>query len=119
MAATCDVADLGIMVVGGTTGLGRAAAQALIENGARVVICGRSQENVDRALAALGKNARGFAGDARDPATAERAVHMAVAEFGSLDGLYHVAGGSGRSQGDGPLHEVTEQGWEFTLRQNL
>ena len=100
MAATCDVADLGIVVVGGTTGLGYAAAKALVDNGARVVICGRSQgERGPRARRRWGTNARGFAGNAMDPATAERAVKMAVAEFGSLDGLYHVAGGSGRGQG--------------------
>src|SRR5262249_11532911 len=62
---------------------------------------------------------RGFAGDAADPATAERAVKLAVAEFGSLDALYHVAGGSGRGHGDGPLHQATDEGWDFTLRQDL
>ena len=31
-------------------------------------------------------------------------------EFGGFDGLYHVAGGSGRQMGDGPLHEVTDEG---------
>jgi NAD(P)-dependent dehydrogenase (short-subunit alcohol dehydrogenase family) len=44
---------------------------------------------------------------------------MAVAEFGSLDGLYHVAGGSGRGHGDGPLHEITGEGWDFTMSQTL
>ena len=33
--------------------------------------------------------------------------------------LYHVAGGSGRSQGDGPLHLISDEGWEFTLNLNL
>jgi NAD(P)-dependent dehydrogenase (short-subunit alcohol dehydrogenase family) len=119
MAAIHDVADLSIAVVGGTTGLGFSAAKALVTHGARVVLCGRSQDSVNRALAGLGKNARGFAGNAMDPATAERAVQMAVTEFGSLDGLYHVAGGSGRGHGDGPLHEISGEGWDFTMSQNL
>src|SRR5439155_14103581 len=34
-------------------------------------------------------------------------------------GLYHVAGGSGRRMGDGPLHELTDAGWKYTLEQNL
>jgi NAD(P)-dependent dehydrogenase (short-subunit alcohol dehydrogenase family) len=42
-----------------------------------------------------------------------------VAELGGFDALYHVAGGSGRSFGDGPLHETTEAGWDETLRLNL
>ena len=52
-------------------------------------------------------NAAKLVGDAADPATADRAVELAVERFGRLDGLYHVAGGSGRSQGDGPLHEIS------------
>jgi NAD(P)-dependent dehydrogenase (short-subunit alcohol dehydrogenase family) len=39
--------------------------------------------------------------------------------FGSFDGLYHVAGGSGRKMGDGPLHEISDEGWHFTLDLNL
>ncbi len=41
------------------------------------------------------------------------------ARFGELHGLYHVAGGSGRAQGDGPVHELTDEGWDYTIRQNL
>jgi hypothetical protein len=58
-------------------------------------------------------------GDASRPATAAAAVAKAVERFGGLDGLYHVAGGSGRGAGDGPLGEVTDEGWQFTLRLNL
>ncbi len=39
--------------------------------------------------------------------------------FGDLHGLYHVAGGSGRRFGDGPMHEITDEGWLQTLRLNL
>jgi NAD(P)-dependent dehydrogenase (short-subunit alcohol dehydrogenase family) len=39
--------------------------------------------------------------------------------FGGFHGLYHVAGGSGRGEGDGPLHEITDEGWDFTIRLNL
>ncbi|HEX3164603.1 MAG TPA: SDR family oxidoreductase, partial [Chitinophagaceae bacterium] len=42
-----------------------------------------------------------------------------IEEFGSFDGLYHVAGGSGRKFGDGPLHELTMEGWNKTLELNL
>jgi NAD(P)-dependent dehydrogenase (short-subunit alcohol dehydrogenase family) len=46
-------------------------------------------------------------------------VRDAVDAFNGLDGLYHVAGGSGRSQGDGPLDQISDQGWDYTLRLNL
>src|SRR5690606_17571359 len=42
-----------------------------------------------------------------------------VEEWGSFDGLYHVAGGSGRRMGDGPLHEISTEGWNKTLEMNL
>jgi NAD(P)-dependent dehydrogenase (short-subunit alcohol dehydrogenase family) len=44
---------------------------------------------------------------------------MVVRRWGALHGLYHVAGGSGRRMGDGPLHELTDAGWKATLDLNL
>jgi len=80
---------------------------------------GRKPESVARALGSLGEAARGLEGDAQDGAVSQEAVVLAVQEFGRFDGLYHVAGGSGRMFGDGPLHEVTDEGIEKTLRLNL
>src|SRR5207253_10758226 len=39
--------------------------------------------------------------------------------LGGLNVLYHVAGISGRRQGDGPLHECTDDGWQATVDANL
>jgi NAD(P)-dependent dehydrogenase (short-subunit alcohol dehydrogenase family) len=114
-----DVAGLSVVIMGGTTGLGLSAAQALVANGASVVVTSRSEENVRSALDLLGPDARGFAADASQPQTAEKAVALAVESFGRLDALYHVAGGSGRSRGDGPLHEITDEGLQYTLDLNL
>jgi len=119
MSARYDVDGLVVVVMGGTTGLGLSAAQALVANGARVVVTSRSEANVQAALDSLGPLARGFAADASLPGTAERAVALAVEAFGRLDALYHVAGGSGRSRGDGPLHEMTDEGLHYTLDLNL
>jgi NAD(P)-dependent dehydrogenase (short-subunit alcohol dehydrogenase family) len=119
MSAKHDVADLVVVVVGGTTGLGLSAARCLVAQGAKVVVFGRSEESARETVAALGDSARGFAADACEPESAERAVELAVREFGRMDALYHVAGGSGRSKGDGPLHEITDEGWQYTLYLNL
>jgi len=108
-----------IVVVGGTTGLGFSAAKAFVEAGARVVVVGRNAENVARAEMALGAAGKALAGDASDPQTAQAAISAALKHFGEFHGLYHVAGGSGRKMGDGPLHEISNQGWEFTLNLNL
>ena len=37
----------------------------------------------------------------------------------TLDGLLHIAGGSGRKFGDGPLHDLTLTGWNKTIEMNL
>ena len=47
------------------------------------------------------------------------AISRAVDDFGAFHALYHVAGGSGRRMGDGPLHEITDDGWRQTLDLNL
>jgi NAD(P)-dependent dehydrogenase (short-subunit alcohol dehydrogenase family) len=108
-----------IVIIGGTTGLGLSAARALIAAGARVVAVGKDPETTTVAEVVLGPQAMAFTGEATESATAERAIGEAVAAFGGFDGLYHIAGGSGRRHGDGPLHELTEDGWHATLQLNL
>lgn len=112
------LAGKSIVVVGGTTGLGLSAAGACAAAGAGVVIVGRNLEKAWAAAKQVGPNAHVTCGDATDPATVVQAVEQAVKEFGRLDGLYHVAGGSGRRYGDGPLHELSDAGWEYTTRLN-
>lgn len=111
--------DRAVVIIGGTTGLGLSAAQACLRAGANVVACGRNPQSVAAAQGILGNRARVFEGDAVDPQTADKAVRQAISDFGRLDALYHVAGGSGRQAGDGPLHEVTDAGINATLRLNL
>jgi NAD(P)-dependent dehydrogenase (short-subunit alcohol dehydrogenase family) len=111
--------DKSLVIIGGTTGLGLSAAKAFIAEGARVVVVGRRRESAEEAQQHLGDKARTLIWEASDPQCAPQAIQKAVAEHGAFHGLYHVAGGSGRSVGDGPLHEITDQGWDYTLRLNL
>lgn len=108
-----------LVIIGGTTGLGLSAAKAFIKNGARVVIAGRNKKSIEEAVLALGTKARAICADATDAGTAPMAIELCLESFGSFDGLYHVAGGSGRKMGDGPLHELTLDGWNKTLELNL
>ena len=117
--ASCDLKGKSLVIIGGTTGLGLSAARAFIAHGARVVLAGRNPESLKNAQKELGRSARGLSADATDSRTAVHAIKIAVREFGGFDGLYHVAGGSGRKLGDGPLHELTDTGWRATLDLNL
>lgn len=119
MSSQYNVRGMSILIMGGTTGLGLSAAEKLVADGARVVVASRSAEHVEDALKKLGAAARGLVGDAAQADTSDRAVALAVESFGRLDALYHVAGGSGRSSGDGVLHDLTDEGWRYTVDLNL
>ncbi len=108
-----------LVIIGGTTGLGLSAARAFVEAGAGVIVVGRNAESCEAARAVLGEAATAISADAGDPETAPRAIDKAVRVFGGFHGLYHVAGGSGRRAGDGPLHELTDEGWRVTFDLNL
>jgi NAD(P)-dependent dehydrogenase (short-subunit alcohol dehydrogenase family) len=108
-----------IVVIGGTTGLGLSAARAFIACGANVVVVGRSVESATEAKNSLGSKAQSLVGDALESSTPVRAIEYCIEVFGSFHGLYHVAGGSGRKMGDGPLHELSLEGWNKTMELNL
>lgn len=113
------LANKSLVIIGGTSGLGLAATRACVRAGARAVAVGRDPDKAAAVAAEIGDSVRVLAADATDPTTAEKAIALAVSEFGGFHGLYHVAGGSGRRRGDGPLHEITDEGWDFTLQLNL
>ena len=108
-----------IVIIGGTTGIGLSAAKAFVANGATIVVVGRNTDSVAEAKKILGKNAEVISADAVNADTAKNAINSCIKRFGNFDGLYHVAGGSGRKMGDGPLHELTLDGWNKTLELNL
>ncbi len=109
------------LIVGGTTGLGLAAAHRFLEEGARLVIAGRSEEKGTEAVSRLRpKGAVHFAEcDASEPTQVADLFQETIQTLGGLDVLYHVAGISGRRHGDGPLRECTLEGWQATLQANL
>ena len=104
--------DRVFIVTGGTRGLGRATAEELVADGARVVVSGRDQESVDRAVTALvgtsGRDAAvGVAADNADPGTPAALVAAARDTWGRLDGaLISVGGPPG-----GPVTGVSDDDW--------
>jgi 3-oxoacyl-[acyl-carrier protein] reductase len=89
--------DLGLagrayIVTGGTRGLGRAAATALLAEGASVLVTARSLPPAGE-LAGWGGRAHALAADNADPSTGSRLVASALERFGRLDGLLVSVGG--------------------------
>jgi NAD(P)-dependent dehydrogenase (short-subunit alcohol dehydrogenase family) len=108
-----------IVIIGGTTGMGLSAAKIFVEEGARVIAVGRNSDSVQAASLVLKDKGRILQGDATQEQTASEAIELCIRSFGGFDGLYHVAGGSGRKFGDGPLHELSLEGWNKTFELNL
>ena len=107
------------IIMGGTTGMGLASAIALKKNGANLMVVGRNLDNCEKAKEILGKGSISLEGDATDPKTIKTAIKMAHKAFGPITGLFHVAGGSGRKWGDGPLDKISLDGWNKTMELNL
>jgi len=80
------------LITGGTSGFGFETAKRYIEEGARVLITGRSQKKIDEALTKLGKNAYGFAADSSSISDLEKLSEEAKKVFGTIDILFVNAG---------------------------
>src|SRR5688572_17784554 len=91
--------DLGLkdrvyVITGATRGLGYAAAEALVADGAKVVVSGRTDEAATEAAAQLGAgSAVGIGADNAAPDTAERLIETAKSRFGRFDGMLISVGG--------------------------
>jgi citronellol/citronellal dehydrogenase len=102
-----------VLVTGGGTGLGRAAASELRRCGAEVVICGRRPEVLDATAAEL--DVHHVAGDVREEEDAERIVRYAFDRAGRLDALVNNAGG----QYFAPAEAIEPKGWRAVTRLNV
>jgi 3-oxoacyl-[acyl-carrier protein] reductase len=107
-----QLTDRVYIVTGGARGLGRASAEALVAEGARVVISGRSQESLDEATAALDAYAGhsvavGVVADNADPGTPARLLAAADEAWGRVDGALISVGGPPK----GPVTTITDAQW--------
>ncbi|HMF12607.1 MAG TPA: SDR family NAD(P)-dependent oxidoreductase [Gemmataceae bacterium] len=109
------------LIVGGTTGIGFAAACRFLEEGARLAVTGLDEQRSRDGVVALEQYGKVWSAswDGHDRDQFQEAFNSSRMILDGLDVLFHVAGGSGRKLGDGPLHECTDAGWEATLDANL
>lgn len=103
------------VVTGAGSGIGRAVALRLAQEGAAVTLVGRRAGPLAEVAAAIERAAGRcavHAGDLLEDATAEQACRLAVATFGRLDGFVHAAGDAVRGS---PLESTTDSDWERML----
>ncbi|MBB5751638.1 SDR family oxidoreductase [Prosthecomicrobium pneumaticum] len=87
-----ELKDRIVLVTGGSSGIGRAAARAVAAEGARVALVGRSAERLATVAEGLPTEALAIAADLTRPGEVERAVAAAEARFGRIDILLPNAG---------------------------
>ncbi|MYX42594.1 SDR family oxidoreductase [Streptomyces sp. SID89] len=107
-----------VVISGGGTGIGLAAAQAFAADGDRVLLLGRREEVLRKADV---PGALTFAADVADVAGVRRAARFVADELGAVDVLIHAAGGTGqlepRVERDDPL-ELVADNWSVNFRLN-
>ncbi|REE67614.1 NAD(P)-dependent dehydrogenase (short-subunit alcohol dehydrogenase family) [Paenibacillus taihuensis] len=84
-----------VVITGGSSGMGKAAAIEFAKQGANVVINGRREEALQHALQEIdpsGQHSDFVAGDISDPQIAERLIQKAITRFGRIDTLLNNAG---------------------------
>jgi NAD(P)-dependent dehydrogenase (short-subunit alcohol dehydrogenase family) len=111
--------DKKLVIIGGTSGIGLSAARAFVREGAKAVLVGLDELSCNAAAQELGSAVTIVQADARLEGVASEAIEVCQKTYGGFDGLYHVAGGSGRKFGDGPLHEMNVEAWNRTFELNL
>jgi 3-oxoacyl-[acyl-carrier protein] reductase len=107
----------GVLVSGGSSGIGLAAAQRFLEEGSRVFIAGLEPGEVDAAVAGLRDlgEVTGLACDVSQEAEVARLAAAADAALGGVDVLANNAGTSRRA----PFLEITAAEWDRIIAVNL
>jgi NAD(P)-dependent dehydrogenase (short-subunit alcohol dehydrogenase family) len=106
------------IVTGAGSGIGKAAALALLKEGYAVVFAGRRKEALDAAIkeGRGGKRALAVATDVTDPASVKALFAAAKKAFGRLDVLFNNAGTGAPSV---PMEDLTYEQWMTVVSTNL
>ena len=112
--------DLGLtgrvaIVTGASYGIGWAVAQCLVQEGAKVAICARHVEQLERTAKELGPNALALQADVTKVADIAKVFDQTLGKFGRLDILVNNAGGTHLSQ----LLDLPDEAWQENVDVNL
>jgi len=116
--APLDLTGKVAVVIGGTSGIGRAIAHGLAEAGADVVATSRRADQVEAATKEIeerGRRTLRMTSDVSDRSSLEQLLHQAVSAFGKVDILVNSAGRTKRT----PTLDVPESEWNDIMETNL
>ncbi|MBC7852954.1 MAG: glucose 1-dehydrogenase [Pirellulaceae bacterium] len=103
------------VITGGSSGIGLAAAQLFVAEGAYVFITGRRQSEIDAAVKQIGQNVTGVQGDVSKLADLDRLFNIVKQEQGRIDVLFGNAGGGELV----PLGAITEEHFDKVFGSNV
>src|SRR6185436_11207310 len=113
-----ELTDKTAVVIGGTSGIGRAIAHGLAEAGADVVPTARRIEQVNAAANEIeerGRRTLRLSSDVSDRASLENVLNASVSTFGKVDILVNCAGRTKR----GPTIDFPDEDWNAIIETNL
>ena len=103
------------VITGANSGIGLASAKRFAQEGARVFMTGRRQDELDKAVVEVGHDARGVQGDVSNLADLDRLYEVVREEAGRVDVLFANAGGGELA----PLSAITEEHYDKTFATNV
>ena len=103
------------VITGGSSGIGLAAAQRFVAEGAYVYITGRRQSELDTAVRQIGRNVTAVQGDVSNLADLDRLYATVQQQHGRIDVVFANAGGVELA----PLGEISEAHFDKTFNSNV
>lgn len=110
-----DLKDAIVLVTGGSRGIGRACAERFAALGAKVALCGRSQEAAEHTAAEIGGDVKGYACDITSSASVDALIRRVNEDLGTLQVLVNNAG----ITRDGLLMRMKDEQWAEVMQTNL
>ena len=106
-----------VLIITGSTGIAAASARLAASRGARVVIATADEDSGWDLGRELGLEP--WVGNLTRPGAGRSVVEHAMAQHRRIDGVFNASGLSGRRHGDGPVHQISDDGWEMALAHNV
>ena len=106
-----------VCLITGSTGIGAATVRLAAREGAAAFVVSRDEGSCRALAEEIGCGYH--VADLKRSGEVDAAVESCLARHDRVDALFNVAGVSGRSLGDGPVHECSEEGWEITMETNV